>query len=377
MQGPEERPARQSPRQGGQLRRPGWRISPVLLALALAAMLAAVVGVGTMMAANRAPVEVSGGTVPTSVPETTAAPTSVPATSRASVPTTPPTSVPSTTTTPRSPESPVPTNDRNCLATIIPSTSTCLRERSEKLPWNGKMLVVADSGQSESYQATYVDSNENGRFDPADAGSFAPGSTIKVAIALAAIEANHGRAGIESDLMAALILSDNAAANRLMDVAGGPSTVTRTFEAKGLSPFIVGRYFGYDRGEDGRCQEIDRPGNCASAAALIRSLRAVREPGTFDISLDDRQWISTQLSSTPRAAGFTQPDDDCRFIHRSGLQKCGISPFAPQDYSDLAYFPDLGLYVFIVVTPPSQVDVAETIGMITDLTSQALAAFGH
>ncbi|MEO6629614.1 MAG: serine hydrolase [Aquihabitans sp.] len=252
-----------------------------------------------------------------------------------------------------------------------------MRERPEELPWSGKILVVADSGESESYQATYIDSNANDRFDPADAGYFAPGSTIKVAIALAAIEANHGRAGIETDLTAALILSDNAAANRLMDVAGGPSTVTRTFEAKGLSPLIVGRYFGYERGDDGRCQEIDRSGNCASAAVLIRSLRAVRESGTFDISLEDRQWLNTLLSSTPREVGFSEPDDYCRYVHRSGLQKCGISPFAPQEYSDLAYFPDRGLYVFIVVSPPSPVDEAEAVQMIDDLVGQALASFGH
>jgi len=245
------------------------------------------------------------------------------------------------------------------------------------LPWNAKILVVADSGESESYHATYVDSNGDGRFDPGDAGSFAPGSTIKVAIALAAIEANHGRSGIERDLTAALVLSDNSAANRLIDVAGGLSTVSSTLETKGLSPLIVGRYFGYERGIDGRCQEVDRPGNCASAAALVRSLRMVREPSAFAISLQDRQWLSQQMSSTPRELGFPEPDDHCRYIHRSGLQKCGISPFSPQEYSDLAYFPELRLYAYVVVTPPAGVGEAEAIEMITDLATQALAAFGH
>ena len=251
------------------------------------------------------------------------------------------------------------------------------RERTAILPWNAKILVVADSGESESYGATYVDSNGDGRFDPGDAGSFAPGSTIKVAVALAAIEANHGRTGIERDLTAALVLSDNNAANRLIDVAGGPSKVSSTFEIKGLSPLIVGRYFGHQRGSDGRCQEADRSGNCASAAALVHSLRMVREPSGFDISSQDRQWLSQQLSSTPRELGFSEPDDHCRYIHKRGLQKCGISPFPPQDYSDLAYFPDLRLYVFIVVTPPSGVGEAEIIEIIDDLATKALTAFGH
>jgi beta-lactamase family protein len=267
-----------------------------------------------------------------------------------------------------------------CVATstVDASRRSCsLRERTATLPWNAKILVVADSGESESYYATYVDSNRDGRFDPEDAGSFAPGSTIKVAVALAAIEANHGRAGIEKDLTAALVLSDNDAANRLIDAAGGLTTVSSTLEAKGLSPLIVGRYFGSERGHDRRCQEVNRPGNCASAAALVRSLRMVREPSGFDITPQDRLWLSQQLSSTPRELGFSEPDDHCRYIHRSGLQKCGISPFSPQEYSDVAYFPDLGLYTFVVVTPPSGVGETEAIKMITDLATQALTAFGH
>ena len=274
----------------------------------------------------------------------------------------------------------LPSDAQACLTTdtVGASRLACsLRERTTTLPWNARILVVADSGRSESYHATYNDYNKDGRVDPGDAGSFAPGSTIKVAIALAAIEANHGRTGIERDLTAALVLSDNSAANRLIDVAGGLSKVSSILAEKGLGPLIVGRYFGYERGIDGRCQEVNRPGNCASAAALVQSLRMVREPSAFDISIQDRQWLSQQLSSTPRELGFSEPDDHCRYIHRPGLQKCGISPFQPQDYSDLAYFPDLRMYIFIVATPPSGASEADAIAMIDNLATQALTAFGN
>lgn len=238
------------------------------------------------------------------------------------------------------------------------------------------VLVVDGAGHSESYGATYADSNDNDAFDPADAGSFAPGSTIKVAIALAALEVNGGRQGIEDSVVRALVLSDNGAANTLLDVAGGPGAVTTMLQRKGITPFVIGRYLGSEEGDDGRCIEADRPGNCAGAAALITSLRGAVEPGWFAISEADRTWLLDVLGSTPRDRGFDEPDSYCRYVTRPGLQKCGVSPFAPQHFSNLAYFPDRGLYVLAVVRPPQGTPEDAAAAEIDSMTRQALDSFG-
>jgi hypothetical protein len=171
-------------------------------------------------------------------------------------------------------------------------------------------------------------------------------------------------------------MSDNDAANRLIDVTGGPAAVTARVQQVGADPFIVGRYLGASSGEDQRCDEVGRLGNCASAAALVATLRAVVEPGWFHVADDDRNWLRTVLASTPSEQGYRADDGYCRYVARTGLQKCGISPFAPQQYSNLAYFPDIGRYVFVVVTPPAGVGEAAAAKMIDELTAQGLAEFG-
>jgi hypothetical protein len=248
-------------------------------------------------------------------------------------------------------------------------------ERPAEFSWNGKVLIQDDAGRSESYGASYVDSNDNGVFDEGDAGNVAPGSTVKIGVALAALEANGGRGGIEELIVKALVVSDNTAANTLMDVAGGPAGVTEALQARGLTPFVVGRYFGFPSGRDARCSEGGRLGNCASAAALIRSLRAVVEPGWFPLPDGDRLWLLEVLASTPADHGFGEPDDYCRYVRLPGLQKCGVSPFEPQSFSNLAYFPDQGLYAFAVVTPPAGTSEAAAAAEIDSMTRRAIDAF--
>jgi len=239
----------------------------------------------------------------------------------------------------------------------VPATPPPAADESSPtpLPWHGKLLILRGD-RTLNINAEYRDSNRNGIMDGEDAGWFAPGSTVKVAIALAAIEVNGGRDGIESQLKAALVVSDNRAANQLIERVGGIEALNQILETRGFQHLIVGRFMGEEIGSDPRCSERGRPGNCASASDLIRSLKAVAEGGIFQIGDRDREWLLDVLSATPRELGFDKPDDYCRFLRMPGPQKCGISPFPPQQYSNLSYSPEYDAYIFIVVEPPPGTD---------------------
>lgn len=227
-----------------------------------------------------------------------------------------------------------------------------------------KVLVVRDGQELINQNATYADSNGNGVMDPADAGWFAPASTVKVAIALAAIEKMGGRNGLDSHFQKMLILSDNDATNVLIDRAGGTAAITNMLKAKGFQNFIIGRKMASPNGSDQRCREGNINGNCASAADLIRSLRAVVEGGIFNVSDADRKFVQDTMSKTPSAIGSSHSDDYCRFFpSMAGPQKCGVSieaAGAPYHFSNLAYIPQARAYVFVTVNSSSNAESAIT-----------------
>ena len=103
------------------------------------------------------------------------------------------------------------------------------------------MLIIQGNQVRARYQAEYQDSNNNLIMDQGDQGWFAPGSTVKVAIALAIIEKLGTRNSIENDLIRMLVLSDNLSTNRLIDLLGGTTELTKTLRLRGFEHLIVGR----------------------------------------------------------------------------------------------------------------------------------------
>jgi hypothetical protein len=242
--------------------------------------------------------------------------------------------------------------------------------------WRGKLLVMRGESVLLDQRATYVDSNSDGVMDPADKGWFAPGSTVKIAIALAAIANDGGRGNIARDLTSMLVVSDNAATNRLIDRIGGPVVLTRKLRAAGYRRLTIGRPMLGDVGELPECEEASgRLGNCASARELLKSLRAVVEGGkeAMGVSKNDRLWLARLLAQTPRQAGYAQADDFCRFARRSGLQKCGISPWSPQHWSNIGYFPSEAAYVFVTVVPPAGTARTRILEVIDSAVTEALS----
>lgn len=240
------------------------------------------------------------------------------------------------------------------------------------LPWSGK-LYLHRGGSVLDVEATYADTDNSGTMNPTDVGWIAPGSTIKVLVALAAIEQRGDRSSLEQDLELALVVSDNQAANRLIDAAGGIDRLNAILRERGFPHTIIGRKFGSSEGTLSICQEINRPGNCSDAVDLLRSLMAITEGGVFNITDSDRDWLMAIMSMTPREAGYDLPDNHCRLFLYPGIQKCGVSPFSPQQYSNIAYLPDSDTYAFASVTPPPGTSDDEIAIQLTSILDWGLA----
>lgn len=207
-----------------------------------------------------------------------------------------------------------------------------------------RLLVIQNDRVVKEVNGIYEDSNKNGQMDPNDKGWFAPGSTVKVAIALASLEIMGGRKGFDKQFQAALMHSDNKATNTLIDKSGGLVAIQKLLEKRGFQNLVLGRKMLQSQGTNRRCKEGQNLGNCASARDLIRSMVAVVEGGVFQVADHDRRWILQQLESSKGS---------CRFVHLSGAQKCGISPHQPVFISNLGYFPEKRAYVFISIPTAS------------------------
>ena len=128
------------------------------------------------------------------------------------------------------------------------------------------------------------------------------------------------------------------------------------------------------QGDIGTCNELGRKGNCASAQDLLLSLRAVVEGGIFAISEDDQRWLKSVMSSVPSDFGYPNPDEYCRFVSLSGLQKC-VFHHSSQQWSNIAFFPSYNAYVWIVVTPPDGTSEEEIIDRIDTIVKTTLSNF--
>jgi hypothetical protein len=232
--------------------------------------------------------------------------------------------------------------------------------------------------------ATYEDSNSNGLIDGGDRGFFNPASTIKVMIAGQALEVIHQNGWLRNatyqasnsskkysfakDIEAMLVISDNAATNRLVEFLGFKNIASRA-KLLGLSHFELNRLMlskgpavaspSYTVISSGvsyaipdkkappstdaiRCRETSTiKGNCATANDLVMSLRLLldeKNNGGLDLAQEDRQWVASVMESTPKLRGFQEPDDYCRFIQplttdptigiTSLRSKCGVAPFS-------------------------------------------------
>lgn len=266
----------------------------------------------------------------------------------------------------------------------------------ELLRSKGFIVLIRDSSDPNyapllNVNATYIDSNSNGLIDSGDRGFFNPASTIKVMIAGQILEALHKNNwqrnatykastsdktyNFAKDIEAMLVISDNAATNRLMTFLGFKNIGARAKQL-GLSNFELNRlmmstgpavaspsYIVVNSGitysvpaknapESStfiRCRETSTvKGNCATADDLVMSLRLLLDEadnGGLDIAAEDRQWVAGVMSSTPKQRGFDEPDEYCRFLQpltrdstvgiTKLISKCGVAPFSPT-YLDLS-----------------------------------------
>jgi hypothetical protein len=254
----------------------------------------------------------------------------------------------------------------------------------------GFIVLVRDSSTTNNMtllnvDATYEDSNRNGLIDSGDRGFFNPASTIKVMVAGQVLELIHKNSWqrnatyqasnsnkkyvFAKDIEAMLVVSDNAATNRLIQFLGFKNIASRA-KLLGLSNFEINRLMlssgpavsspayivvsagvSYNLPEKQapsstdviRCRETQTvKGNCASADDLLISLRLLLDNSNsngLDLAPEDRQWVSGVMGSTPKQRGFNEPDDYCRFIQplstdsSTGIislrSKCGVAPFSP------------------------------------------------
>lgn len=241
---------------------------------------------------------------------------------------------------------------------------------ADNLP-SGTVLEIQQRGKIYRFNSRYIDSNKNRTVDPGDAGYFPPASNIKVAIAALAIEKNGGIAGIEKDIQLALIVSDNIAANRLIDKAGGVVAITQSLRNKGFRNFIVTRRFNSAPRGKGVCMEGQGEGNCATASDLIKSLQEIQPGGTaFKISEADRQFLRKTMRLTPKDIRINKANNYCRFLPGTDQQKCGVA-IASRNYSGLGIVGKS--YVFISVTPPSGTTDAQIVRAIHKIVNKKLS----
>jgi len=245
--------------------------------------------------------------------------------------------------------------------------------------------------------ADYADTNNNGIVDPADTGFFNPGSTIKVAIALAALDRIEQRGlslqaeyktrkmpawiKVAKDIERMVVISDNEATNRIILWLGFDG-LRDALARNDLEKMDINRLM-LDRGtlipgpvydirykdklmNDGphqaskqpRCLETSyKVGNCATAHSLVSSMLKVvtssarssqhEDPAVSIGSSKYSSWLQETLAKRPNELGYKYEANYCRFIDgvkfadrnrqiRRLLSKCGVAPFT-NTYSDLSY----------------------------------------
>lgn len=247
------------------------------------------------------------------------------------------------------------------------------------------------------HRADYADTNNNGIIDPGDKGFFNPGSTVKVAIAMAALDrmeelglslqAEYKTSNMPAwirlakDIERMVVISDNEATNRII-LWLGFDALQNALARRGIELMDINRLM-LDRGtlipspsyvirdrdrsiNDGphqvskkpKCLEIgDKVGNCTTASSLVASMLIVvtgatksSQPTESTVSKGSNKyyvWLQETLAKRPHELGYRYEANYCRFIDgakpaqrnrqiRRLLSKCGVAPFT-RTYSDLSY----------------------------------------
>ena len=304
--------------------------------------------------------------------------------------------------------------------------------------WNGKALFVkVDETLSPPqlryyyYNSLYQDANQNGVQDPGDIGFFNPASTVKVSLASLVLEtlaelavtrqAEYRVAGsnrwyrFEEDIRRTLVISDNEATNRLILWLGFDNinhrlaqkdlpqlTINRLMLDEGTlipSPAFEMRFEGEITQRNAApvsispsCYETqEKVGNCATASDLLLGLMQIVHPeyfssdGTGSLSEEDRAWLLSTMSRTPREEGFDYADDYCRFLTATEnqiaatngkmLSKCGVALFT-NTYTDLSYIEtDTGeeYYLLLSLSPPRRTREAQIFQYMNQVAETVLS----
>ena len=312
-------------------------------------------------------------------------------------------------------------------------------ELSKKMDaWKGKLLIVhllENKNPVEFrhyyYNSLYIDSNKNDIMDDADKGFFNPGSTVKTAVVLIALErlrelgfqreAEYRILGsdtwfrIDDDIRRIFLISDNDAANRLLLFVGLPRFNER-MRAKGFESYIINRFIanqgmgvaspahevrfnGQARLELAMdaplqpypCLEFGTtPGNCSTATELARVFMRLVQPEFFSeeqrfrLYDSDSSWLQAVMVKVPQSGGFDFPPNYCRFINTVGvefasqggrlLSKCGIAPYS-YTYTDSSYLDtDFGqkYYIVFALSPPPTTLDTEVSAFMSEVVSTLL-----
>lgn len=226
----------------------------------------------------------------------------------------------------------------------------------KKLSKGGNTVVLIHKVRESSpyrnwgFNNIYRDSNNNRVMDINDVGYVTPGSTIKVLIAYCLYKNKNPNNQMERIVKRALVVSDNTAANKMIEWLGGVKEVQKCFDEEGFKNTYINRMFGSSKSITKRgCKEGSIYGNCTTAETLVKVLEYLVDGnnalGLF-LSDDKRIRIVSILSLRPSDIGSNEPDDYCAFIKAPGPQKCGVA-LLDTSISNLAYIPDKGLVVFV------------------------------
>lgn len=178
----------------------------------------------------------------------------------------------------------------------------------------------------QDYDSMYRDSNGNGLIDREDRGFFEPASSMKLGLVALLMEKNPKPAQIE-DARRVLVVSDNEAANRVLDGVG-MAGANKRFKELGIRS-VVSRRFGASGPSidvEGCHEANGKNGNCMTSEALALILLRVVHPEwfgkrAFDIPQAQHNSMLKWMSALPRNEGYPEDDDNyCRPME-DGYQK--------------------------------------------------------
>lgn len=196
----------------------------------------------------------------------------------------------------------------------------------------------------------YRDSNANGLVDMEDKGYITPGSMMKVLVAYCLYKNKDVSESKEGVVKKALVVSDNDAANKMIDWLGGVNKIQECFESEGFDNTYMNREFGSSNAEGKKgCKEGGVYSNCTIPKELIRVMEYIVS-GNNELGLylpnERRERLKEILSLRPRNIGVNKPDDYCAFLKEVGPQKCGVA-LLDNSIGNIAYIPGKQIVVFV------------------------------